>query len=146
MLSRCLIRCQRSNRPVRRGVAAAELAIWLPFLVLMFAVAVDFCRIYFVTQTVQNCAAAAAMFASGVSCRSRPVLRYPTPSSRRPLAEGASLNPPLQQANVTTSVSGSSVQVTVSYDFTLLTRLPGLGGTVTIIRSVTMVPLPQPGT
>ena len=50
------MRIRTTNNPGlgRPGVAATELAIWLPFLVLMFAVAVDFCRIYFTTQTVQN--------------------------------------------------------------------------------------------
>ena len=49
---------------IRRGVAAAELAILLPFLVLMFGVAVDFCRVFYASQTVQNCAYAGALYAS----------------------------------------------------------------------------------
>jgi Flp pilus assembly protein TadG len=126
-------------------VAATELAIWLPFLALMFAVAVDFCRIYFTTQTVQNCAYAGALYASGVSSCDAAT----TPSdaaAQAALAEGASLSPALQTSNVTTAAAGSSVTVTVTYDFTLLTRLPGLGQTVTITRTVTMASVPAPGT
>ncbi len=139
-------RCNRSKRLVRRGAAAAELAIWLPFLMLMFAVALDFCRVYFATQTVQNCAAAAASYASGVSAADPANVSASAAVVQAALAEGTSLNPPLQQANVTTTASGSSVQVSVTYDFPLFTQLPGLAGTVTITRSVTMVSLPQPGT
>jgi Flp pilus assembly protein TadG len=129
----------------RRGVAATELAIWLPFLALMFAVAIDYCRIYFATQTVQNCAAAGATYASGVSVADPAITSASAAVVQAALAEGVSLSPPLQQANVTTTTSGSSVQVTVTYAFPLLTQLPGLGGTVTITRSVTMTALPQPG-
>ena len=138
--------CRRKNRFVRRGVAATELAIWLPFLALMFAVAIDFCRIYFSTQTVQNCAAAGALYASGVASADPANVSASDAIAQAAIAEGVSLNPPLQQANVTTTTSGSSVQVSVSYDFPLLTRLPGLGGTVKITRSVTMATVPLPGT
>jgi Flp pilus assembly protein TadG len=137
-------RSKRSAR-IRRGVAATELAIWLPFLALMFAVAIDFCRVYFATQTVQNCATAGATYANGVSAADPANTSTSAAIVQAALAEGASLNPPLQQANVTTTTSGSSVQVTVTYDFPLLTQLPGLGSTVTITRSVTMTALPQPG-
>jgi Flp pilus assembly protein TadG len=136
----------RSNRAVRHGAAATELAIWLPFLALLFAVAVDFCRVYFATQTVQNCAAAGALYASGVSVADPDNVSTSDAIVQAALAEGVSLNPPLQQANVTTSTSGSSTQVTVTYDFPLLTSLPGLSNKVTITRSVTMVSMPQPGT
>jgi Flp pilus assembly protein TadG len=126
-------------------VAATELAIWLPFLALLFAVAVDFCRIYFTTQTVQNCAYAGALYASGVSsCDAATTATDAAAQAAR--AEGASLSPAVQTSNVTTSAAGSSVTVTVTYDFTLLTRLPGLGQTVTITRSVTMASVPAPGT
>src|SRR5437868_11657545 len=51
----------------RRGTAAAELAICLPFVALLFTVAVDFCRLYNQTQIVQGCAEAAAFYAAGYS-------------------------------------------------------------------------------
>jgi Flp pilus assembly protein TadG len=127
-------------------MAAAELAIWLPFLVLMFAVAIDFCRVYFVTQTVQNCAAAGALYASGVSTADPANVSASDAIVQAALAEGASLSPPLQAANVKTTASGSSVEVSVTYDFPLLTRLPGLSDKVTITRRVTMASVPAPGT
>jgi Flp pilus assembly protein TadG len=129
----------------RPGVAATELAIWLPFLVLMFAVAVDFCRIYFTTQTVQNCACAGAMYASGVSS-SDPATSPSDAAIQAAVAEGTTLSPALDASNVTVAASGSNVVVTVTYDFTLLTKLPGLGQKITITRTVTMASLPAPGT
>jgi Flp pilus assembly protein TadG len=136
----------RPTRSIRQGVAASELAIWLPFLALMFAVAVDFCRIYHATQTVQNCANAGAMYASGVCTADGANVSASDAITQAAVAEGTSLNPPLQAASVATSVTGNSVQVTVSYDFALISRLPGLGGTITIRRSVTMVSVPAAGT
>lgn len=135
----------RSPKSIRRGVAAAELAIWLPFLMLLFAVAIDFCRIYATTQTVQNSAAAGVMVASGVSWIDTTTTTTADAAVQAAVAEGTSLSPALQASNVTVSSSGSSTQVTVTYDFALLTRLPGLPGTVTITRSVTMSSVPQPG-
>ncbi len=135
----------RSRKSTRRGLAAAELAIWLPFLVLMFAAAVDFCRIYVATQTVQNCAAAGAMYASGVSGIDSTTTTPSDAAVQAAVAEGASLSPRLQASNVTASSSGGSTQVTVTYDFALLTRLPGLSQTITITRTVKMTSVPQPG-
>ncbi|MGZ3387724.1 MAG: TadE/TadG family type IV pilus assembly protein, partial [Isosphaeraceae bacterium] len=31
----------------RRGVAATELAVWLPLLVFVLIIAIDFCRLFF---------------------------------------------------------------------------------------------------
>ena len=134
-----------SKRSTRRGIAATELALWLPFLALLFAVAVDFCRIYFTTQTVQNCAAAGAMYASGVSTVDSTATTPSDAAVQAALAEGASLIPALQASNIAVYSSGGLTQVTVTYNFTLLTSLPGLGQTVMITRSVTTATLPLPG-
>jgi Flp pilus assembly protein TadG len=136
---------KRCNRIVRRGVAATELAIWLPFLALMFAVAVDFCRVYLTTQTIQNCAAVGAMYAGGVSSVDSTVATNSDAAIQAAIAEGASLNPALQSSNVTVSSAGNTTKVTVTYDFGLLTYFPGLGQTLTITRTVTTMTVPQPG-
>lgn len=47
---------RRVQVPRRPGAAVAELAVLLPFLVLLFFVAVDYCRIFYFTLTVENCA------------------------------------------------------------------------------------------
>src|SRR4029077_7450318 len=95
-----LVRTEKKRFIIRPGVAATELAIWLPFLVLLFAVAVDFCRIYFTTQTVQNCAQAGAMYASGVSPIDTTTTTASAAAVQAAVAEGTSLSPALQPSNV----------------------------------------------
>src|ERR1700719_664983 len=53
--------------PPRRGAAAVEMAILLPFLGLMFTATLDFCRIFHAAQAIQNSAQAAALYASGTA-------------------------------------------------------------------------------
>ncbi len=130
----------------RRGAAAAELALWLPFLGLMFVVAIDFCRVFYASQTIQNCAFAGAMYASGASPSNPAVSPSENPVVKAALAEGVSLNPPLQAEKVTVVTTGGQAQVTVSYDFPMIVRWPGVGGTWTITRSVSMTVMPPPGT
>ena len=43
-------------REKRRGVAAAEFAITVPVLVLLFVIALDYARIFYVSITLWNCA------------------------------------------------------------------------------------------
>jgi Flp pilus assembly protein TadG len=138
----------------RRGTAAAELAICLPFLLLLFAVAVDFCRLYNQTQIVQGCTEAAALYAGGYSwpnqddataaSRAGTTVQPDSDAARlvaaqqAALAEGASLDPPLQSANVQVTVANGQATVVVTYDCTMLTPLLGASRVQTVTRSVTM--------
>jgi len=131
-----LVPVTRSARR-RHGAAAAELAIWLPFFVVMFAVALDFCRIFYVTQTIQNCAWVGAMYASGTAS-SKSSGSAEDAAQQAAVNEAASLNPPVQLCDVLVDTSGSRTTVTVRYDFQALTPLMGDNGTVRITRSVTM--------
>ena len=85
----------------RRGAAAYELAILLPFLALMFAVGADYCRIFYYSQTVTGCAHAGALYASGTARRD-PSVTPADAAKQAALAEGASLDPPLRPEDVTT--------------------------------------------
>jgi Flp pilus assembly protein TadG len=131
--------------PRRPGAAAAEMAIWLPFLALMFVISVDFCRVYYASQTIQNCATAGAMYASGTSTANPTDPSAQDAAVQAALAEGVSLNPPMAATNVSVWNQGGMAQVSVSYDFPLLVPWSGSSGTVTITRSVTMTMIPQPG-
>jgi Flp pilus assembly protein TadG len=130
--------CTRAcHWPRRSGAAAAELALVLPFLALMFAVALDYCRIFYMTQTVQNCAWVGAMYASGTS--SNPNASSPTEAAKQAaVAEASSLNPALDPTNVSVAYQGTVVVVTVQYQYQALTPLMGERGTVTITRKVTL--------
>jgi hypothetical protein len=121
----------------RRGAAAAELAIVLPFLALAFAVVLDFCRVYHVTQAIQASAQAGAFYASGTAVADVDTTAAQAAKDAA-VAEAAGMRPPIDPARVAVTNSGSTATVTVSYDFPLLTPLLGKGGTVMITRSATM--------
>jgi Flp pilus assembly protein TadG len=129
--------CLTKRGRFHRGAAATELALVLPFLAVMCAVAVDYCRIFFLTQTVQNCAWVGAMYASGTS--TNPNAASPTAAAQQAaVAEASTLNPALDPNNVTVSFQGNQAIVNVQYSFQALTPLMGEGGTVVISRTVTM--------
>ena len=128
------VRCDGQRRA---GAAAAELAILLPFVVLMFGVTLDFCRIFHASQTIQNCAYAAALYASETA-EARPELADGEEAAEdAAVAEGASLHPPVKAADVATTYNNGHVTVTVTYEFSMLTPILGTK-TRTIRRSVTM--------
>ena len=52
------------GRDSRRGAALVELALLSPFLLFLFVIVVDFGRIFYYSQTVQNAARAGALYMS----------------------------------------------------------------------------------
>jgi Flp pilus assembly protein TadG len=131
----------------RRGAAAVEFAVLLPFLGLMFSAAVDFGRVYHVTQTLQESAFAGAMVASGTA-QSSPTLGTATGAANAAIATASTLSPPLQTSNVSvvTGNPGGTASVTVSYEFQLITPILGPSGTVTLQRTAVVNVAPTPGT
>jgi hypothetical protein len=125
----------------RRGIAAAELAVLLPFLTAMFVLAIDYARVFYATVVVANCARNGAVYASNIA-------NYPgwegqagtyTSIQQAALADAGGLSPALTASNV--SVTGGSqdgnalITVTVTYTFTTVTNFPLLPGGITIQRS-----------
>jgi Flp pilus assembly protein TadG len=105
-----------AKRGKRTGAAVAELAIWLPFLVFLFAIGVDWCRSFVIGQVLQQAAENAASIASGI-----------VPSNgddkdgdakKAAVEEGSKLNPPLEAAAVTIARTGGTTTVTIEYEFT----------------------------
>jgi Flp pilus assembly protein TadG len=138
-------RPRRSNGVPRKGVAAVELAILLPFLAFLFVVAVDFARVFYYSLTIENCARNGALWASD-----------PLGASKSPYAnvnaaveaDAGSLQPALDSANIssTTGTDASNnayVSVTVSYTFQTITTFPGVPNNVSITRTVQMRTLPR---
>src|SRR5260370_10090883 len=118
------------NNETRRGVAAAELAIVLPFLILMFGVAIDFCRVFYASQTVQNCAYAGALYSSS-TVSPRPGVSTPSQAAQdAALAEGVSLNPALSVANISTTITNCMATTTLPYNFSFI--IPLLGNSIPI--------------
>ena len=125
----------RRQRTPRRGAAVVELALLLPFLMLLFVLAVDFSRVFYCSLIVNNCARAGAMYASD------PVAAAESPFASlqaAALADATNLSP---QPTVT-SVQGTDalgqpyVEVTVSYPFTTISGYLGSVGNVQLSRKV----------
>lgn len=135
--------CHRVTLSSRRGAAAVELAILLPFIALMFVGAVDFARVYYCSQTVESCARSGALYASGIAWRD-PAVSAEQAAKDAAVAEGTSLDPPLQPTDVTVATDDTGVTVTVTYTFQGLTSYPGLSGAFVVQRSVRMVTAPKP--
>ena len=120
---------RRRTRP-RRGAAAVEFAVLLPFLAFMFVIAVDWARIFYYAIAVENCARNGALYMS--QQQSAKVIATPYTdsgyvnlyaSSANPVQSAALADAPdLTPTPGVTSTSGSDgngayVEVTVSYTF-----------------------------
>jgi Flp pilus assembly protein TadG len=154
--ARTLFKIAVYDRRCRRGAAAAELAVLLPFVALMFVVAVDFCRLYYQTQTIEACAEAGACYAAGYSWPNQADaaaaggailglavqpdsdLARIEAARRAAVAEGTTLQPPLQESDVRVAIANGRATVTVSYDCTMLTPVLGASRVQTVTRAVTM--------
>jgi Flp pilus assembly protein TadG len=122
------------RRGCRRGGSAAELALLAPLLVFILMFAIDFCRVFFAYTTITNAARNGALWASD------PLAATQSPYATLLLAASAdagNLNPALTTSNVTSTVSGTTVMVTVSYSFPLITSYLGMSN-VSLSRQVTM--------
>ena len=140
----------RQPRVRRRGAAAAELAVVLPFVVFLLAVAVDFCRFYSHTQAVQNSAYAGALYASGAAQAKPPPSGSAAPTDaeveaarteaarQAAVAEGVSLRPALKADDVRVSYAHGRATVVVTYECELLTPVLGASRRKTLTREVTM--------
>jgi len=125
----------RRREKARRGVAAVELALLLPFLVFMFVLAVDYGRIFFFSVTITNCARAGAIYASD------PFARTESPYStiqEAALAEapGFTPTPTVSSTNGTDALGHPYAEVTVQGAFSTLTSYPGVPSTTTLRRTI----------
>jgi Flp pilus assembly protein TadG len=118
----------------RRGAAVVELALVLPLLIFLFLVVVDYCRIYYFSQIVENCARNGALYAGDPYSAQHQVYADVTAAAKADAGSYAS------DVTVTTAystdTSGSQVSVTVTYPFSTLTSYPGIPKNVTLTRTV----------
>lgn len=128
----------------RRGAAAAEMAMVLPFLAFLVVVGVDYCRAFRAAEVVDTAARSAAMYASRTAARDPDTITPERAAVRAAVTEGAGLSPPLQETDVTIVPGSGVVTVTVSYRFGMITSYTGVTDPQTITRSVTMLVCPQP--
>lgn len=126
----------------RKGAAAAELAILLPFLCFLFVVAVDYCRIFYFSVTVQNCSRNGALYACDPLEPGQSSYADVTASARAD-APNVSPAPGVTSANGVDADGNSYVEVTVTHTFNSVTKYPGIPSSVDLSRTVRMRKLPQ---
>lgn len=123
------------NPPIRRGAAAVELAVLLPFLVFLMVIAVDWARVFYFSVTVNDCARNGALFlADSTGTTASPYADY-----KAAALAGTNLTPaPTVTSNSGTDASSGWIECTVSYNFTTLTNFPGVPKNTTLTRTVRM--------
>jgi Flp pilus assembly protein TadG len=112
------------------------LAVLLPFLTFAFIVGIDFSRVFYFTQAVQNAAETGALYACSDS----------TAAANSDQIKGAvqadvtnlSPTPTVTSAQGTDADGNATVSVTVAYTFKTITNYPGIPSSTTITRTVTM--------
>lgn len=116
----------------------------LPFLAFAFVLGVDWCRIYYVAHTLDDCARSGALAASGIAYQERGLSdsERETRGKTEAAKDGTNLNPQLQGSDCTVATAGNYVTVTVQYDFQTIAPYPVLGGTWKLSRSVRMPVMP----
>src|SRR5262245_43306464 len=123
------------RRPARRGVAAVELAVLLPLIIFILLLAVDFCRIFYFSQCVNNAARVGAIWASD------PVEQTKSPYATLQAAvnaEAAMLSPaPTATSSSGTDANGDPyVTVTVAWTFNTVAGFPGIPNSLDLSKTV----------
>jgi Flp pilus assembly protein TadG len=126
-----------ASRQKRRGAAAVEFALLLPLLCFLFVGTVDFCRVYYYSITVSNCARNGALFGSADANQAQNANGIVTAARK----DASNLD--VNQMQVTSATDGSTyVAVTVAYPFATVSRYPGIPSPLTLSRTVRMNILP----
>jgi Flp pilus assembly protein TadG len=126
----------RTRATGRPAAATVELAILLPLLVFLFAVGVDFARIFNPYLTITNSARSGALYGSQSTTNSTDTAGITAAA----LADAGDLSPPPTVTSTTlTDVDGNPcVEVTVTWTFQSVTNLPGIPSSLNITRTVRM--------
>jgi Flp pilus assembly protein TadG len=126
----------RHRQDRRRGVAAVELAVLLPFMMFLFIVCVDFARVFYYSQTLANCARNGAIYGSNLVTAQSPY----TSVQQAALADASNLSPqPTVTSTTGTDTAGDPyVRVTVAWEFHTIASLPSVPNTVALSRTSQM--------
>ena len=144
-----------SKRSRPTAIAATELAVVLPFLCFVFAISVDYSRIFYYTITLEYAARDGAYYASNYPG----LYDYDVATSQATnitnaaLGESTNISPtPTVTATYDSTYNGSFtsttasstgfVQVKVTYTFSTIMNFPGVPSTTVINRSVRMAMAP----
>ena len=136
----------------RSAAAAAELALLLPFLCLLFVGTVDYARVYYFGVTLENCARNGAYYASDYPNTSyvfTDIYGYVNLDDAI-LRDASNLSPaPTYTVNYDTNLNGQFsqktkpigqgyVKVTVNWTFNSITNYPFIPSSVNLTRTCIM--------
>lgn len=125
----------------RRGAAAVEFAVLLPFLLFLAVIATDWARLMYYTISVEACARAGALYAADASVAAMSPYSNVQDHAR---AEAPVLGTATTVTSAATTVNGrAAVQVTATIPFTTITNFPGVPSSQTLTRFVVMRMVPQ---
>ena len=118
----------------RRGVAATELALLLPLLVFLFAIGVDWSRVFYYSVTIDNCARNGALYVSDPFAQIGSQYKNVTEAA---LADAPNISPPPTVTTASGVYKGYNyIDCTVTYPFKTFTHVPGIPATTTLTRTV----------
>jgi Flp pilus assembly protein TadG len=120
-----------------RGLAAVELAIVIPPIILIFVGIVDYARVFSASVTLANCARNGAFYASDAAFAASSPYSSLTQAATAD-ASNLSPAPTVSSVNGTDGSGNSYVDVTVSYAFQTVANYPGIPNSVTISRTARM--------
>jgi Flp pilus assembly protein TadG len=127
----------RGCRSPRHGVAATEMALLLPCLLVILLGAADFAQVFSYAVVITNCARNGALYGSSSPTASTDTTGIQTAA----LVDAGSLSPSVS-SSTGTDTFGSYVNVTVSYDVTLYCSFLGIGDPFTVSSTIRMRVLP----
>jgi hypothetical protein len=133
------------HRSARRsGAAAVEFALLLPFIMLIFSIGVDWCRIYYCAHTIEECARTGALAGSGIAYQERGLAGWQREARVRSEAmqSAVNLDPPLESGDIVIEIESDYVTVTVNYDFHTIIPFLAARGAWPLSRSVRMPIMP----
>jgi Flp pilus assembly protein TadG len=122
----------------RWGAAAVELAVVLPFLAFLFVIAVDWARVFYFSQVIENCARKGALYASDPKAPAYNLYANVQQAALGPDSAGLNPQPTVTSTNGTDAAGNAYVSVTVQWTFSTITRFPGVPSSVTLTRTVQM--------
>jgi Flp pilus assembly protein TadG len=120
----------------RRGTAAVELAVCLPFLIFIFIGCLDYGRIFYGALTTNNCSLNAGYMAADANSGNL----YPyTDVNAASSADATNLtNTTPSFTNGTDSKGNTTETLTMNYQFNTISQFPGLPTATSLNRSVTV--------
>ncbi|MGO8746486.1 MAG: TadE/TadG family type IV pilus assembly protein [Thermoguttaceae bacterium] len=124
-----------------RGAAAVEFAIVAPVLALLLVIALDYARVFYDTVTLWNCARQGGLYMSNLNPTAQSPYANVTAAAQ---ADSGNLSTQPTVTSSTGTLSGlNSATVTTTWSFSTITDYPGVGGTVSLSRSVQMPVFPN---